>query len=636
MKHNSWLKALGILCILVYALPQLVAAEQKQYSIQDYHIYEPGPVEQSRLYMDGSIIELETGIRIYPVIGSDLPQVTPAQWREMALYERQAFENEPNKTVISGGRGNRGLDIVFNCANTPPDALVALESVASYVEQLFADNATVSININFAPLGPGILGMAQSYVAGNPAWNITRTSLVNDMDGDDSIQTWLPTGSTIPVRYTYGSATVIDEDRVYFLVAPYNAVIGNYPALAAQITFSTNFTWDYYPSNGVAGMCFQSVAAHEIGHVLGFVSNADGYSTDIDVLDLYRFQRSDGAGNYNPDSWSEFQTTARMVDQSSGIDDVNSDMIAVEYQMSDGSPYQASHFSQGNVDAIMQPAMSSGNTFYPNFFRVPDRDMFDAIGWDYIFNYYLTVNILGQGSVELDPDTVWHSSGTPVEVTAIPDSGWMFYLWGGSLTGNQNPDTVIMDYDKSITASFLTEYVTLTLTVNGSGTVNVDPNLPQYPRGTPVELTAIPDSAWVFSHWGGNLWGSQNPDTIIMDANKNVSATFVPDTYVEENKLTGAGATYFNITPNPTHGMTEIRYMIHDTGYTIPDVNLQVYDASGQLVKSLNLESSIMNHESTIRWDGTDHLNRKLGSGVYFVKFRAGDYKETQKLLLIR
>jgi hypothetical protein len=51
--------------------------------------------------------------------------------------------------------------------------------------------------------------------------------------------------------------------------------------------------------------------------------------------------------------------------------------------MSDGDYYQASHWRQGSVDGIMQPAISSGTTFYPNFYREADIEMFDAIGWDY-------------------------------------------------------------------------------------------------------------------------------------------------------------------------------------------------------------------------------------------------------------
>ena len=635
MKHNSWISVIVMVCITATVSPCLLMAVQQQYSESDYYFYERGPVKKSTLYLDGSIIELETGSEISPVVGSDLSNITPEEFYATAKNVLGDLENAPNKFVVSPEPSRQGgLNIVFNCTSVPPAAIPAMESVAVYIEHLFMDTATVNINISFASLNPGILGMAQRFYAGNPNYTISRNSLVADMDADDSIQTWLPTGSTFPVRYLYSSSQVTNEDRVYFVVAPYNAVIGYYPGLASNITYSTNVTWDYEPSNGVAGYCFQSVVAHEIGHVLGFTSKASEYG-DCDVLDIYRFQRSDGAGNYNPDTWAEFQTTARMVDASPGNDDVNSDMIAAEYQMSDGDPYQCSHFSQGNVPAIMQPAFSGGQTYYPNFYRVPDRVMFDAIGWDYIMYHYLTTNIAGEGSVVRNPDSNWYLPGTAVELTAIPDSGWMFFQWGGGLIGNQNPDTVIMDDDIIVTAAFLTEYVTLTLNINGNGSVNITPNLPQYPRGTPVELFAIPDPGWTFSHWGGNLWGNQNPDTIIMDANKTVYANFI-ETGVEEGKLDLMASNYLNISPNPSTGTTNIRYMIHDPGYTIQNITLEIYDSRGRLVKEFNHGSWIMNHESTISWDGTDQANRQVGSGVYFVKFRAGDYETTDKLLLMR
>jgi hypothetical protein len=634
MKHIRLIIAPTMAFVLVFSFPSVLTAGP-QYSESDYYFYEPGPVRQSRLYIDGSVIELETGSLTCPVVGSDLSNITPAQFLAMAKQAQKDLENAPNKLVVSPGRSRQGgVNIVYNCVNVPAEALPALESVAVYIEHLFTDTATITINMSFASLGPGILGMAQRFYAGNPSYTITRSSLVADMDGDDSIQTWLPTGSTFPVRYTYASPTVTNEDRVYFVVAPYNAVIGYYSGVASNITYSTNITWDYDPRDGVTGYCFQSVVAHEIGHVLGFTSKASEYG-DCDVLDLYRFQRSDSAGNYNPDTWYDFQNTARMVDDSPGNDDVNSDMIEVEYRMSDGSPYQTSHFSQGFVQAIMQPAMSSNQTYYPNFYRVPDRNMFDAIGWDYILNYYLTINIVGEGSVSRNPDTTWFTPGASVQITAYPDSGWMFSNWVGGVSGTNNPETVIMNGDVIVTALFETQYVTLTVNIIGNGTVNVTPNLPEYPRDTLVELFAVPDPGWSFSHWGGALYGSQNPDTLLLDDNKTVYATFI-ETGVEEGKSGIMASNYLNISPNPTTGQTDIRYMLHDTGYMINDITLQIYDIYGRLVRSFYPEAGILDRESTISWDGTDQTNRQVGSGVYFVKFRAGDYQATNKILLVK
>jgi hypothetical protein len=51
--------------------------------------------------------------------------------------------------------------------------------------------------------------------------------------------------------------------------------------------------------------------------------------------------------------------------------------------MSDGSPYQMSHFREQSPNiGLMDPAIGYGQTFYPNFFKTSDLTMFDAIGYD--------------------------------------------------------------------------------------------------------------------------------------------------------------------------------------------------------------------------------------------------------------
>jgi hypothetical protein len=44
-----------------------------------------------------------------------------------------------------------------------------------------------------------------------------------------------------------------------------------------------------------------------------------------------------------------------------------------------------------------------------------------------------------------------------------------------------------------------------------------------------VTLEAVPDSGWQFKEWSGNLSGSDNPETLIMNSDKSVTATFGPD-----------------------------------------------------------------------------------------------------------
>jgi hypothetical protein len=67
---------------------------------------------------------------------------------------------------------------------------------------------------------------------------------------------------------------------------------------------------------------------------------------------------------------------------------------------------------------------------------------------------------------------------------------------------------------------------TLDITIVGNGSVSKNPDQPTYTYGTEVELTATADPDWTFDSWSGDLSGSTSPDTITMDGNKSVIATF--------------------------------------------------------------------------------------------------------------
>lgn len=69
--------------------------------------------------------------------------------------------------------------------------------------------------------------------------------------------------------------------------------------------------------------------------------------------------------------------------------------------------------------------------------------------------YTLTPSIVGRGTVELDPPGGIYDEDTQVQVTAIPAFGWLFSGWSGDLSGDTNPETVTMDSDKTVVASFV-------------------------------------------------------------------------------------------------------------------------------------------------------------------------------------
>ncbi len=140
--------------------------------------------------------------------------------------------------------------------------------------------------------------------------------------------------------------------------------------------------------------------------------------------------------------------------------------------------------------------------------------------------YALTVNAVGNGTVTLNPEQSTYHYGDTVELTAVADRGWTFYSWSGELSGNENPDTIVIDSNTVVRATFTQDEYALTVNAVGNGTVTLNPEQTAYHYGDTVELTAIADTGWTFECWGGDLSGSENPETIVMDTNKSVTATF--------------------------------------------------------------------------------------------------------------
>lgn len=140
--------------------------------------------------------------------------------------------------------------------------------------------------------------------------------------------------------------------------------------------------------------------------------------------------------------------------------------------------------------------------------------------------FNLTVNATG-GEVLLDPPGGSYAGGATVSLTPQPDSGYVFSHWSGDLSGSANPADLLINAHKSVTAHFsqLPQY-NLLVTTPGPGTVQLDPPGGVYYAGSSVTLTAIPDSGYALSHWTGDLSGSANPATLVMDGPKSVSAFF--------------------------------------------------------------------------------------------------------------
>ncbi|OGG50092.1 MAG: hypothetical protein A3F84_02590 [Candidatus Handelsmanbacteria bacterium RIFCSPLOWO2_12_FULL_64_10] len=83
--------------------------------------------------------------------------------------------------------------------------------------------------------------------------------------------------------------------------------------------------------------------------------------------------------------------------------------------------------------------------------------------------------------------------------------------------------------------------------------------------------------------------------------------------------------------PNPFNPSTTI-------SYTLPEastVRLTIYNILGQQVRTL-----INNRQAAgihaVQWDGHDDAGRSVASGLYFYRLTAGEFTQTQKMLLLK
>lgn len=343
----------------------------------------PTGVETSSLYHDGSELEVATEQRWRFMCGGDNSGYTLDDLMRIAQKDQIAFEHGPAVIIDSGLRGS-GLNLIFNCDSTvPTQALSAFAIAEAYLEGLFSDSMTVTINCRFDALGGGTLG-ATSSVYTTISYNLSRSGLQYGMDSNDVLPSWLPTGNGCPVRYNGSSPTVSYATSIDWTKANYKATIGSLSGLDATMTYNSGTSWDYQPADGISytRISFVDVVCHETGHALGFTSGTDT-GTQMHALDLFRFCRLDGSYNYNPDTYQDFQVTPRILCYNNPDDQQNTDLIDATYRMEDGNPHQASHFREINNYGCMGPTFGNAFTRHPNYFTSADIDVFDAIGYDY-------------------------------------------------------------------------------------------------------------------------------------------------------------------------------------------------------------------------------------------------------------
>ena len=160
------------------------------------------------------------------------------------------------------------------------------------------------------------------------------------------------------------------------------------------------------------------------------------------------------------------------------------------------------------------------------------------------YNVTTTVEPSEGGGVVMNPSAGQVLDGTTITFTAQPKGDYVFTGWSGSLSGTENPKTVTVNSDLTVTANFVLREYPLSISIEGEGSVSerVISTKTDYSSGTEVELTAKASDHWLFDHWEGDLNGNTNPVQITITSPKTVKAVFVPKMYELTVEVEGEGA----------------------------------------------------------------------------------------------
>jgi alpha-galactosidase len=130
------------------------------------------------------------------------------------------------------------------------------------------------------------------------------------------------------------------------------------------------------------------------------------------------------------------------------------------------------------------------------------------------------------------PQTLtWSAGSSHTIATTSPQSAGTGtqYAWKSWSDGGAISHTVTPSSAATFTSTFTTQYLlAASVSLAGGGSVAASPAATgaYYDAGTPVQLTATPNSGCTFVSWAGALTGAVNPQTVTLSAPQAVTANF--------------------------------------------------------------------------------------------------------------
>ena len=238
------------------------------------------------------------------------------------------------------------------------------------------------------------------------------------------------------------------------------------------------------------------------------------------------------------------------------------------------------------------------NYFYKTNFPAPfPAGAGKNAGWtDWLYGAKYALTVSGNhGDIVVHALGVTNDSLHVMRLLARPESGYLFTAWGGDLSGVKNPETLILDGHKNVSANFVKAGpFNVTVNVIGPGAVTLDPAGGVYNGGAIVKLTATANPGFKFTGWSGDLMGATNPVRLTITSHLNITATFkrVYDLTVE---VVSRG----KVVLDPAVGPYEADLVVTLTA--IPDTGYQFVEWRGDLLGATNPATLTMNADKRVQ-----------------------------------
>ncbi len=419
--------------------------------------------------------------------------------------------------TVSGGSYVGGL-MGWNWGTVSNSYSTGAVSGGSYVGGLVGRNEGGTVSYSYATgtvcsewgeVG-GLVGVNSgrvysSYATGNVSGNFGVGGLVGFMGGSNSL-----------IANSYSTCNVRGKGLAGGLIGS-NGIDGDMPIPGGTVT-------DSYSKGDITRIMDSSNS--RLGGFLGF--NYRGkiincYSTgSVQYEDASDPTDKGFAGPV--DTGGDYEMTGNFwdVETSGQISTAGNATGKTTAEMMDIDTYANAGWNIVSVDDA-----NDRNMFY--LWNIVDYETYPFLSWE---GFTLKIFTSGNGTVDIEPQRHTYPYGMEVIVTALSDVGWYFSHWTGDVPDGQEADeeiTIVMDGGKTLTAHFAQIYHDLNLTLEGEGTTVPEEGNHSYLYGSDVNITAIPDEGWYFSHWSGDVPGGQETNeniTIVMDSDKNITAHF--------------------------------------------------------------------------------------------------------------